>query len=142
MEQNEFNVENNIIEFYGNRFAAIERDGKKYILTNEEAENIYNFVAEQYRIEDAKKQVNTYILEFIDKPEDFDPDTLDKSIFTKDDIARYCSKDDLKTFCKLLSLEHQDLVSMARDYIYEMDCNIDENSLWRNLINKYIKNID
>lgn len=121
------------------RWATIRIEGKDYVLTNEEVNQLYRYQEHCYFVQDAKRQVNTKILSYMDSDED--PEELNTSRLTTSDMRDDCTAADQDVFTKLLNLTDTDFDVLADEFRDDHDCNNDDNSAWQNLIEKYIKNM-
>lgn len=131
----------NPLEEDGNitRWAAIKIEGKDYILTSEEVNQLYRYQEHLYLVQDARRQVNTKILSYMDS--DKDPEELDVLGLTVADIGKGRTQEDKYHFTQLLGLNDTDLDVLADRFRDDHDCNIDDNSFWDDLIQDYIEHM-
>lgn len=96
-----------------------EHDGVKYAMTEKEIEAAYRYREHQYRLEDAKRQLNIVIFGY----DDADPEDPEFS-------------DDLKRFEQQYSTSYEEAVApdaleeYLRRYESRFDCNQSENDQW------------
>lgn len=96
-------------------------DGKQYTMTAEQIEAAYRYQQRQYRLEDAKRQLNTLIFgcddgSDFDRPEEGEKE---KEWFQ----SEYCI-----TYAE--AADDEMLEEFTRRFENRLDCNLDENGQW------------
>lgn len=116
---------------------SITRNGNVIILTDEEIEQIYRYQEKKYHIADAKRHVTERALEYTNK-KDEDPWSFDIANLSDDDLLPDMNMAQKKTFHKLISYSDEDYEYLADRFQSKFDCNCNENTLWRFIINDYV----
>lgn len=118
---------------------TIIRNGETITLTADEVNNIYRYQRELYRIADARHHVNAHILQYTDRNDE--SCELDLNTVSDEDLLPESSENDILKFHKLLNLTNDDLEALVECFEDRFDCNLDENSIWDNIIDEYLKKL-
>lgn len=116
---------------------SIIRNGNEITLTDEEIENVYRFQEKRYRMQDARIQVNKWILSFTTR--EADPMNIDLSTINDSDLNPYTSERYKKIFHALLCLDEEDIERIRDWFQSKFDYNWDESTLWKPIIDDYVK---
>lgn len=106
-----------------------EYDGVKYSMTEQEIEAAYRYQEHQYRLEDAKRQLNTLIFGCDDGSDFDDPEDEEAKRYFAEDYG--------------ISYEEAGSEDMLEEYLRRFenrfDCDYDENSQWEAAIRAVLR---
>ena len=106
-----------------------EHNGVKYAMTEQEIEAAYRYQEHQYRLEDAKRQLNTLVFG-CDDGSDFDDPEDEQS-------KRYFAEDYGISYDQAVSEDM--LEEYLRRFEARFDCDYDENSQWEAAIRAVLR---
>lgn len=113
----------------GHSVVNFEYDGVKYSMTEQEIEAAYRYQEHQYRLEDAKRQLNTLAFGCDDGSDFDDPEDEEAKRYFAEDYG--------------ISYEEAGSEDMLEEYLRRFenrfDCDIDENSQWEAAIRAVLR---